>query len=326
MLSRFLRLQDEEGRIAALQRYEILDTAPEEEFESIISLLMSVFKAPVAAISLLDVDRQWFKASGGIGAAEVPRSASACEQVIRSGQVVAVEDARRDERFSAIGSFAAIERCQSYLGAPITTPDGYNIGSICIMGVEPRRFSSADHEVMRSFARLVMSQIELRLVASCDLLTGALSRKGFERAALDAFAAHRKDEVPSSLAFIDLDNLQRINDTYGRHVGDNALRASVFAAAQVLRRTDVIGRLGGDEFAILLRGAEARDAHVVMDRVRLAIEATAIHGCSGTPLTVSIGLTALKAEYARPETWFAVADSALVRAKQNGRNRVFYLA
>lgn len=317
-----LHLDDEEGRLAALRRYEVLDTAPEEEFDAIIQLMLNIFKVEVAAISLIDNDRQWFKAARGVKSSETPRSTAFCDHTIRSADVFSVEDAMRDQRFVGNPLVTPADGLRCYLGAPLTTPDGYNVGSVCVAGRTPRHFSTADHEVLRSFARLVVSQMELRRIAKRDSLTGALSRRGFEEAVAQSFLEFHKTEKPASIAVFDLDHFKTINDTHGHIVGDIVLRSVVEAAGGVLRRTDVIGRIGGEEFAVLMRGTPVDAAMQVAERLRGAIEALRFAEEPSLQVTTSIGVAACKPDDSEPHLWLDCADKALYAAKQAGRNTV----
>ncbi|MEH6773314.1 MAG: sensor domain-containing diguanylate cyclase [Cereibacter changlensis] len=317
-----IHLDDEEGRISALRRYELLDSAPEAEFDTIIQLIMNIFKVEIAAISLIDTDRQWFKSSQGMLTPETPRSVAFCDYTIRSAEVFSVEDAMRDPRFRNHEWVTPADGLRCYLGAPLTTPDGYNVGSVCIAGREPRHFSSADRDVLQSFARLVVSQMELRLIAKRDSLTDALSRRGFEDAVTESFIDFQKTETPASVAILDLDHFKAVNDTYGHGIGDSVLRAMVEAAGLVLRRTDVVGRIGGEEFGVLMRGTTVEAALQVAERVRSAVEALRFPELPELRVTASIGVAACTPDDSQPDMWLEAADRALYLAKQGGRNRV----
>lgn len=317
-----IHLDDEEGRLSALRRYEVLDTAPESEFDTIIQLILNIFKVEIAAISLIDSDRQWFKAAAGLDVPESPRSIAFCDYTIRGSDVFSVEDAVRDARFVENPLVTKDDGLRCYLGAPLTTPDGYNVGSVCIAGRAPRHFSSADHEVLRSFARLVVSQMELRLIAKRDSLTGALSRRGFEEAVSQSFLLFHRTEKPASVAVVDLDHFKAINDTRGHGIGDTVLRAVVEAAGRVLRRTDVVGRIGGEEFGVLMRGTTVEDAANVAERLRASIEELDFPEAPGLRVTASIGVAACKPDDSQPDIWMESADRALYVAKQGGRNAV----
>ncbi|WP_283176489.1 GAF domain-containing protein [Gemmobacter sp. 24YEA27] len=173
------RLNDEAGRLAALRRYEILDSAPETEFSDIVALVKSIFNTKYAAINLIDSERQWMKAAAGLEPLECGRGDAFCDHTIRGTSALAVEDATADSRFSDNPFVTGEASIRSYLGVPLTSPDGYNIGAICVFDTGLRKFSDADKTVLENFAKVVMSQFELRLIARQDSLTGSLTRRAF---------------------------------------------------------------------------------------------------------------------------------------------------
>jgi hypothetical protein len=126
------KLTDEPGRLAALRRYHVLDTEPEPEFDELIQLATTIFGLPIAVISLLDSDRQWFKASAGLEATETPRSLAFCHHRIQGVAPLAVEDARDDPRFAAHPAVTAEGGLRRHLGLPLTTPEGYNVAALCL--------------------------------------------------------------------------------------------------------------------------------------------------------------------------------------------------
>ena len=325
-----IKLADEPGRRAALLRYEVLDTEPEREFADIIGLVRTLFRAPIVAIGLMDADRLWFKSVAGLDAAEAPRAVAFCDHTIRGSAPLVVEDTRQDPRFATNplvtgGAGASGVRC--YLGAPLTTPEGYNVGTLCVMGHEPRAFTPADEEVLAHFARLVVSQLELRLLARRDALTGALSRRAFqsdlETAAVEAGAANAPpSHSPATLLLLDLDHFKFVNDRFGHPAGDEVLRAVVEVVEAELGAGDRLGRLGGEEFGVLLRGRGPGEARARAERVRRSVAAVRVPGLGEHRGTVSGGLAPW--DPGRPEVaaWVAAADVALYAAKRGGRDRV----
>ncbi len=139
-----------------------------------------------------------------------------------------------------------------YAGIPLTTSDGRNVGSLCLIDTRPREFGPDDIGLMSELARLVVDELELRLSATRDALTGALSRRGFEEDAMRTMAlALRHDHELGCIGF-DIDHFKKINDTYGHAAGDEVLASVVRTCMAELRATDSIGRMGGEEFAVLL--------------------------------------------------------------------------
>ncbi len=313
------KLADEPARLAALRRYEILDTAPEQEFDQVVSLVKAIFAVPMAFVSLVDADRQWLKAASGAPRGETPRSLTFCDQTIRSVRPLAVEDASQDPRF-AQNPFVLPEggiRC--YLGAPLTTPDGYNVGTLCVVGTEARTFTAADGEILAGFAKLVVSQLEMRMLARRDALTGALTRRAFEE---DLRLAARESWAPMALVLLEIDHFKVDNDRFGHPAGDKVLQHVAWLIQDILRPTDRFGRLGGEEFAILMRETTPGDALTLAGHVRGAVAALRLPVLNGDHVTLSAGLAPWRPEHRDCAAWIAAADMALYAAKRSGRNRV----
>jgi len=310
------RLADEAGRIASLNRYCVLDSGNESQFDRITALVRSVFNVPIATVALVDVDRQWFKSRDGLDITETPRNVSFCAHTILTRDALNVPDALIDARFSGNGLVTGDPHIRAYLGAPLETPDGYNIGALCAIDRSPRTFSPADEAVLASFAALVVDELELRLIGQSDYLTGAKTRRAF-MVDLEAACVAQPDDR-GAVIMLDLDNFKGINDRYGHAMGDEVLRAAAAACRSALRRTDVLGRLGGEEFAVLLRGMTVATAMECAERIRRSIAALRLLPDPELPVTVSIGVAAVTVNAGAS---LAAADAALYRAKQSGRNR-----
>lgn len=309
-------LNDEPARLAALRRYEVLDTKPEVEFAEIVTLVKSIFKTKYAAINLIDVDRQWMKAAAGLEVFECAREDAFCDHTIRATRPLAVEDATVDHRFMNNPFVTGDASIRSYLGAPLTSPDGYNIGAICVFDTEPRQYSVADEAVLASFAKVVMSQLELRLIARQDSLTGSLTRRAF----VDRMDRLLEKQQTATLLLIDLDRFKSVNDTFGHPIGDLVLKSLAATVQASLRRTDAFGRLGGEEFAVLLPTTDEQGALAFADRLRAEVAARALPEIAGGSITLSIGIAGHRGGESRDD-WMARADDALYAAKKNGRNR-----
>lgn len=321
------KLVDEAGRLAALYRYEILDTDPEREFAEIIGLVKSLLDVPMAAITFIDAERQWIKAAAGFdGEGEAPRSITFCDHTIRSTEPLVLEDAARDPRF-ADNPFVVVEagiRC--YLGVPLTTPEGYNVGSLCVFGTEPRRFSDADRAVLANFARLVITQLELRLLARRDGLTGVLTRRAFEANLRAALETAKDGDTTCSLLLLDLDHFKFVNDRFGHPAGDEVLRATAEAIQSELSPGDSVGRLGGEEFGVLLKEIGPERASRCAEAIRRKVMALRLPCLEGHIVTLSCGVARWENGHPGVEGWLAAADVALYAAKRNGRNQVVLAA
>ena len=310
------RLDDEAGRLAALRRYEILDTEPEKEFADIVNLVKSIFNTTYAAINLIDTERQWMKAAAGLEPIECQRGDAFCDHTIRGTGALAIEDASVDTRFANNPFVTGAAHIRSYLGVPLTSPDGYNIGAICVFDTEPRKFTDADEAVLANFAKVVMSQFELRLIARQDSLSGSLTRRAF----LERMDGMLEKKQADTLLLIDLDRFKSINDTFGHPAGDLVLKSVASIIQGTLRRTDSFGRLGGEEFAVLLPASDERGTMAFADRLRGEVAARHLPEIAGGNVTLSMGIAQHRANETRDD-WMARADQALYAAKASGRNR-----
>jgi diguanylate cyclase (GGDEF)-like protein len=315
-----LKADDEQGRLAALKRYQILDTAPEVEFEDIISLVKTVLKTPIVAVSLIDSDRQWFKAISGVDVSETPRSIAFCDHTIRHDLPLKVEDATRDPRFAENPMVTDAPNVRCYLGVPLQSPDGYNIGTLCVLGHEPRTFTDEEVTLLKNFASVIVSQMELRLVSRQDALTGTLTRSAFEARLKAVF--EKPDVISTALLLLDIDHFKSINDTLGHAAGDIALQAVSKTLRSNLRETDLIGRYGGEEFLVLLRAVAPEDALAKGESLRRSISRLHIEELGGRKLTISIGLAYYTDTLTCIEEWVQRADKSLYEAKYSGRNQV----
>jgi PAS domain S-box-containing protein len=153
---------DETARLAALARYEILDTAPEREFDDLAKLAAQICDAPIARISFVDRDREWFKSHIGVPDTEGPRETSFCGHAILGRDVMVVPDARADDRFADSPLVLGDSGLRFYAGAPLVTSEGQALGTICVMDRVPRELDERRIEGLRALARQAVAQLELR--------------------------------------------------------------------------------------------------------------------------------------------------------------------
>ncbi|UZK65879.1 GGDEF domain-containing protein [Sphingomonas sp. M1-B02] len=315
-------LHDDTARIAALNRLNVLDTAPEEPFEKIVTLVRTVLSVPMAVVTLVDRDRQWFKARRGLDATETPRAVAFCTHTIQQREPLIVEDAHLDPRFAANPLVVGSPHIRSYAGIPLRTAEGYNVGSLCAIDTRVREFSDSEIAILQNLANIVCDELELRTIAQVDHLTGALTRRGFVEQAEREIARARRFGRPTSLAMLDLDHFKSINDTHGHAVGDQVLIHIVAIAHSTLRPSDIFGRLGGEEFAILLPETKGDEAFAVAERLREAIAFRPLDLAESAtlPVTASFGVAALSPSVASFPDWLERTDKMLYAAKAGGRN------
>lgn len=154
---------DETGRIEALSSYEVLDSEPEQDFDDLTLLASHICETPIALISLVDRDRQWFKSRLGFEQTQTPRDVAFCAHAILGREVMVVSDATQDARFGSNPLVREHPRIRFYAGAPLLTPDGHALGTICVMDDKPRELSEDQESALRALSRQVVRQLELRL-------------------------------------------------------------------------------------------------------------------------------------------------------------------
>ncbi len=151
---------DERGRIGALRGLGMLDTPPEERFDRITRLAQTIFNVPIALVSLVDENRQWFKSCQGLDATETPRGISFCGHAILGREVFVIEDAAKDPRFADNPLVTGGPRIRFYAGAPLRLRDGHAVGTLCIIAPAPRAFGQAERESLAQVAGIVIAELE----------------------------------------------------------------------------------------------------------------------------------------------------------------------
>jgi len=166
------------ARVDALQKYAILDSEPEQAFDDLTLLASYVCKTPIALISLVDEDRQWFKAKVGISAKETSRNIAFCSTAIQQTDGFVVPDALQAERFRTNPLVVSEPNIRFYAGAPLINEDGYALGTLCVIDRTPRNLAPDQEAALKALSRLVLMQMEFR--RNLVLLKEALSDRTHE--------------------------------------------------------------------------------------------------------------------------------------------------
>ena len=153
---------DETQRLEALRRFDILDTPPEQAFDDLTRLASQICGTPIALVTLVDESRHWFKSKVGLDLSETPRDAAFCEYAIAGQDLCVVGDARADERFATNPSVVSEPYIRFYAGMPLRTPEGFALGTLCVLDTVPRELTQVQADALRTLGRQVMAQLELR--------------------------------------------------------------------------------------------------------------------------------------------------------------------
>src|SRR5215831_10922609 len=152
----------EAARVAALDRYAILDTEPEQTFDDLVTLASYICKTPIAMLSLVDDRRQWFKARIGVQSQETAKELSFCAHAIQQEDLFIVPDTLKDPRFKENPLVLGEPHIRFYTGAPLVNEEGFALGTLCVIDRQPRELDSEQKEALWALSRLVLGQMELR--------------------------------------------------------------------------------------------------------------------------------------------------------------------
>ncbi|HEY4253745.1 MAG TPA: sensor domain-containing diguanylate cyclase [Roseomonas sp.] len=320
----------EAERLRILRSYEVLDTTCEASFDALTQLAAEICGCPMAAVALVDANRQWFKSRMGIEITETRRDQAFSTHAILSPEgMLVVPDARRDARFANNLMVTDAPHIRFYAAAPLVSPEGHALGTLCIADRVPRDLSPMQLGALRTLAGAVMTALELRrrvpvtgALALTDPLTGLPNRAAFIDALDRAIARMCRDRQPLTLLWADLDGFKGLNDRHGQKAGDGVLRGVASILNEELRREDVVGRLGGDVFAMLLVDPDIGETRRIGERLCTAIR-DGLAAC-GWPVTVSIGSTVFLSPPADTAAAIRIADDRMHEAKRAGRDRVIW--
>ncbi len=187
--------ENEARRLEVLRQYDILDTPPEQAFDDLALLAAQICQTPIAMVSLVDGNRQWFKSKIGLEATETAREVAFCAHtILNRHEVLEVSDASADPRFADSPLVTADPHIRFYAGAPLVTPDGQALGALCVMGREPRVLTEDQRAALRALSRQAVAQLELRRQAA------QLAREVGERRHAEGLLSPQVEELSASKA------------------------------------------------------------------------------------------------------------------------------
>jgi anti-sigma regulatory factor (Ser/Thr protein kinase) len=257
---------NEKARLQALRRYKILDTDPEKGFDDLTILAAHICETPVALISLIDSDRQWFKSKVGVSVTETPREVSFCARAIQQSDLFVVPDTSKDPRFSSNPFVVSDPKIRFYAGAPFTSSDGHPLGTLCVVDMVPRQLTPSQEMALLALSRQVQAQFELRK----NLIE--------LRAALDD---RNRAEAERDRNIVELQHaLEHVQRLSGLLPACSACKLDVTIAANPNAISGVVD--GVMQIAREMKCAEGNEYQVEL-ALREALANAIVHGCNNDP-------------------------------------------
>lgn len=264
---------NETARLKTLRSLNILDTSIEERFDRLTRLAKHMFDVPIALVSLIDENRQWFKSCIGLPLSETSRDISFCGHAILDNEVFIIPDATKDERFADNPLVLNDPNIRFYAGYPLRYLDNSKLGTLCIIDTKPRTLDQDDIEAFKDLAELAERELVATQLATLDDLTRLSNRRGFITIAQHSLDICARQEIPASLVFFDLNKFKFINDNFGHAEGDKALKVFADQMRSSFRDSDLFARLGGDEFVALLTKSTMQSTREILNRFQQSIDA-----------------------------------------------------
>jgi diguanylate cyclase (GGDEF)-like protein len=328
-------------KLAGLHALDLFYTPLEERFERLTRLARRALNVPVAAITVLNHEKQWFKSVNGWMVTELPLDRSLCTWTVKARGPVVIEDTRRDERTVRHALVASAPRFRFYAGVPLADEHGTAAGTFCLFDIKPRRMSADDRQLLADLGSLAQQELlserltaahaalisklgAARREAMIDPLTRLWNRRGATTLLDAALSTADLNREPVAIAMLDLDNFKYVNDRHGHQVGDEVLRKLGTRLVSAVRADDPVCRLGGDEFMVIMPGADLTTCEQVVNRLMSRLNEGPIPTRAGAlPLRMSAGFSVREpGEKLNAELLIERTDRALMRSKSDGRNRI----
>lgn len=256
---------NENIRIKTLQGLDVLDTPPEERLDRITQVAANMFNVPMALVSLVDENRQWFKSCVGLDATETARDISFCGHAILQDDVFIVEDASIDARFSDNPLVQGEPHIRFYAGCPLIHENGTRVGTLCIIDKTPRSFTEYDAELLKELAVLVELELVQHQSDTIDYESGLSNKQGFLTLSSISLKICQKLNLSISVAFLYVKGLMSFKSDHQDYLTILSIIGEAFKLH--LRGSDIIARYDETGFVALLTNANKQTTQQVLSKL-----------------------------------------------------------
>ncbi len=302
--------ENEENRLEAVRSLGLMDTPPEERFDRFTRFARMLFNVPIAYVSLIGDEIQWFKSVQGMDISQTPRELSFCSHTILTDRRMVVEDTVQDSRFNDHPIVVNPPHIRFYAGVRLNLPNGICVGTFCLADVKPKYPTDEEIKLLSDLGQMLEQEFQSRSQLTTDELTGLSNRKGFLLIARHAIAVCERNESPATLMYFSLNNLKALIKDFGKAEGEKVLRDVGQLLISEFRDSDVVSRIGDGRFCVLLTNTNTVNIEKPLENLANALHEENVN----LPYTVeySVGAMPFDSEKHRDvDDILKAADSAM---------------
>ncbi len=262
-------------RIKSLFKLDVLDTPPDERFDSITRIAKILFDVPIALVSLVDTNRQWFKSKQGLDACETSRDSSLCAHAIAESdfealqdRIFEVPDTRDDDRFSDNPLVTDEPHIRFYAGFVLQSTDGFNLGTLCIIDTKPRELTDLDRKKLIDLGIVAQTTLQSLHHQDKDLITGLYNRRGFLSIAEYMLATCKRNDYLASVIYFDLTNLISMTPDHEDSFEKEVLQKFTSVLQDCFNQADLLSRIDVSRFIALTIHNKNTDVKQFSHRVK----------------------------------------------------------